>query len=209
MAPNASIVSCEENHLILRETTRDFLLKAQHRITPSGCNAISNYYRLRINSLLDPDHDDIETISKVAERDTRCVRCGNRRWPVYKDVRRKNQSVGRKHCRYLRANLVEKCHKCKRNSKRRLHRSQSIGTSKSELSVTRKQSKASDLQVAHPMVTSNLKQAKPVSQQSTQLRTAAKKIIKKGSQRSSLHQPSKQAAQFSNRLRAFSCLLEK
>lgn len=203
MAPPVrdSISSSERNRETFRDTTRDFLLKANGILNPSSSNTnnLSRYYQLHINSLLDLDQDDIDYLLKTSEANVRCVKCGN-----HKDLRlvsrkRENRSTYRRHCRYLRSKCIEYCNKCNNSKKHKLFGRQAIYDKlKRNLVATKINNKR------------KVKSTSPSVKQQTVKHFLKRTSHSKPHQQPPVPQPAQKITpQFSSRLRAFSCLLEQ
>lgn len=169
----------------------------------SGCNAIDRYYRLKINSLLDCENEDIDAINKFAARDIHCSKCGSRRDIIYRDRKYANRDLKRKHCRYLRANIVEICDNCDSEKKLKLIRHSD--------SKARTHSKNLGMSIAlnSDVVKGCSGQKQSPVVKTGQTRTPAKKIIKKGPKVPQIPASSKTFPQFGSRLKTFSFLLKE
>lgn len=236
MAPRAkqSIVVASQSDETLRETTRNFLIKSQEilnsKIQPDHSNPLSRYYQIQINSLLHPDHDDIDYLLNVSESNTRCVKCGNQRKLKLISNRRRNRSWTRKHCRHLRCICLEHCDKCLDKRSHKLHGRQSVldrlnkvsnGTKKvrKEVLKTEATKPKATIKTPPPTVMSRFDNriVREQSHQKTKYtpkqqksRTPQQKTRQQPKQQTATPQPQpKQAPQFSSRLRAFSCMLKE
>lgn len=186
-----SITQTIDEQLTVSKITRDFLLKARNWISHDGSDSLSNYYRLKINSLLDPDQDDIDAILKVSERNLRCSKCGIVRNLIYSHRRRQNKSRLRKNCRHLGSHLIECCDICKDKTKFSLSKRDNLPVAITD---------TPQIQQTNPprkLVNTNAQTSKP------EHNLQVKKYIKKGS---SKPQP---VPQFSSRLRNITCLLKQ
>ena len=199
MAPNVPIAFAQERKSTLRETTRTFLLKAQQTLSEQ-CGFADRYYRLRINSILDPDQDDLEAISRFACQSLLCPRCGTRLDPRYRSRKKKNRAKDRKTCRHLRADLVELCATCGYRSKKITFTS--TNRKKEPLPHSSTVPSRPETKTSLKSAKTSLKSAKPEAQQEV------KRFIRKGPKRFEASNQPKNTPQFSNRLRAFTCLLE-
>lgn len=121
-----SIAASVKKFEFVRNTTRDFYINCSrlfHEPRGEGSNSaasnegMNRYYQIKVNSLLNLDHDDIDFLVKSGERNFRCIRCGNNKKLQLKSRRKQNKSVDRKHCRYLRSICTVNCDKCGQTSK--------------------------------------------------------------------------------------------
>lgn len=212
MAPltRDSISSSERNKETFRDATRDFLLRANELYTRSSQtkdgtdNLLTRYYQLRINSFLSPDDDDICYLLRTAESNVRCVKCGNQRNIRLIRRKRENRSTNRKHCRYLRSKFVEYCNRC---GDKKIHRQfgrQAIydklrQSGSNTKGVKRKLAAKSESETKQPTQKGQL----PVTKQ------MVKRAPKNKQPQQPVIGPKTNTAQFSSRLRAFSCLLKQ
>lgn len=164
---------------------------------------MNRYYQIKVNSLANQDHDDINYITKLAERNIRCIKCGTNKSLKLKSRKKKNNSSERKYCRYLRSLCYEYCDKCSERKAHKLFGRQSI--------LNKLDAKSNDNKVKHskedPKKKSSdkqeLKSIIPTPSQSN----SAKRGSKKKLALPVIKLPPKQQPSDSG-LRAFSCLLK-
>lgn len=224
-----SIKGAEHKHATIREATQDFLIRAS-QILGSDLDEgpLIRYYRLRINSLLDPykDKESIEKLqSTTSKQSTTCIKCGNPKKIKLKPRRSQNRSWTRRYCRYLRSFLIIYCDKCFLKTRHTLQGRQSLldelSVSKNTVNNKRKSLEGESESIATPKKKVKLTptptkpqhtKVSPTTPKRTTQTAAAVKQIKRTVKGKNLAVPSvqsKKAPQFSSRLRAFTCLLKK
>lgn len=154
--------------------------------------AMRQYYQLKVNSILDPSQHDIEYIcNKLANSNVYCIRCGSLTKLRLINRKSRNKSEERKYCKYLK-NLCERyCDKCFKKSK--------INICDIPTATSQPRDK-----VDQPSKPDQVRQNHPLPKTAT----ATKKQQHHQLKPKPAPKP-KQTPQFSSKLRAFSCLLEK
>lgn len=198
-----SIQSRAQRDERLRSFNRDFLIDTFNAVSASHRNSnldgLSRYYQLRINSLYNSDYDSLKQFQKSARLNTRCIRCGNRLTLKIQRRKRQNKSKLRKYCRYLRGYSIEFCDKCFGSCKNKL-----FGRRQAESRLRSANTKRSRKNIP----TSKKKPSIPQVSASEVMKT---KATTTGAREKKIPIPPKsntKTAQFSSRLRAFSCLLK-
>lgn len=229
-----SISEGQQKRLLLQEATCDFLVKAQQIFDkrPSNNNTfLRRYYRLEINSQIDPDEHNIESIVKCSRDSVACLRCGSEK--VLKVERRQeaNKSRFRKYCRRLKGLLIVKCDKCSHRNSYKLKSRKSLFATLDQLRNYNSNVKQSSAKIGHPETSltqsppdrvihlpkrSKKKKKLKVEAKAPQIqhnktpKQMVKRKLRNNQQKPELVaiNPTSQKAQFSSRLRAFSCLLK-
>lgn len=190
-------------------------------------NGMSRFYQIKVNSLLDTEHDDIDYITKLSEKNINCTKCGSTKKLQLRYRRNQNRSDKRKNCKYLRTlcdHYCESCHtryNCYKLSSRQqiLDRNLSSKTIKPTKSKTKVEKPVQIKIPIAPIQSTRLENSKlpnvttsaPISQSIPSYKTGQAKS--KPKPRPVKLPPSKikqnSNPQFSSRLRAFTCLLEE
>lgn len=139
MAPQHSKVSITETvkeSEFIRNITRDYFIQAARLFTPKinrssesnhdkekFDNGMNRYYQIKVNSLLDLEHDDIDYIVRLSEKNVNCIKCGSTKKLRLRNRRNQNKSDQRKYSKYLRSICDHHCDSC--NST--FHRSKLLG----------------------------------------------------------------------------------
>lgn len=207
-----SIVSKDRLDGHLRTSTRDFLIDACNVISTKLGNlqstGLNRYYQIRVNSLYDPDHDSINRIKKIAENNTNCLLCGNACCIRLHSRNRLNHSNSRKHCKYLRCFCDEFCDKCKSSTRHKLYSPRQIQDKLHKIDNQNAKVKVKNDSIAPPPPPTK---SENKSRLSAEDQTVNTKSARKQKSQPTLPPPPKikpPPAQFSSRLRAFSCLLK-
>lgn len=140
MAPKwgESICDWEKKRLAFQEATRDFLTSA-HRIIQTKSRGASDdsflnrYYRLEVNSQIDPDELDIDSIIKSSKTSVFCYRCGCRKQLKTDRRQQGNKSRFRRDCRRLKGIFIIGCSGCKHSVSTKLKNPRSLTYSKGQL----------------------------------------------------------------------------
>lgn len=228
MAPRPfvdSIKEARERQNKLHVGTQDFLLGAHQilqSVFPPNEHPLNRYYRLRMNSQLDLDCDDVKAIQKAGARSTTCIKCGCCKNLRVKDRKEKNKSWTRRHCRRLRSKLIICCVKCQDKHQVNLKGRQSV-LDQLGRSHRRTSNPSRSPRTHLPSPASKTTKGSGKKSQSPDKRYRGKQPVKPGPSTQSVKQivkrkpkhpqtkaatPKPPAPQFSSRLRAFSCLLE-
>lgn len=190
--PIQSLVESVQKSESFRESTRDYLIRAAQLMCPNetirASNGMNRYYQIQVNSLFNGDQDDINYISRLSEKNTRCIRCGNQKKIRLRSRRRENKSSDRKYCRYLRSLCNEYCDKCDNIKTYKLTGRQSIIDKLKKPPVPK---------LATKRVVKLPLEDKPLKKKNIVIKPVA------------LEKPPQKTAPFSSRLRAFSCLLQE
>lgn len=196
------ILNRSEKH---RNLTRNFLLDAfkTYIIGNEIPNGLNRYYQIRINSLINRSQEDVNHFVKLAENNTRCIKCGSYRNIKIRSRRSKNRSPSRKYCRYLRSLCDFICEACQHSKTFKLK--------------GRKALKNTAKAVPTPKLI-NARQSAPIgpTRRPDQLGVISRRNPAKKTKTTIIHQQAistvtkpKQPPSFSSRLRAFSCLLKE
>lgn len=185
-----------------RELTRDFLLDAfQLQLDNSNLTeGLNRYYRIKINSLLETNQNNLDYILKLSENNlNRCIKCGSAKRIRLRSRRSKNKSPTRKYCRYLKSLcdfVCDTCHHCKtfKLSSRKALKNQAKTESLAKV-ITKHIIAIPEIKKPPPAQTN-----KPISSKRTH-------SLKSSKQKQPIVTKPKQAP--SSRLRAFSCLLKE
>lgn len=121
----ASITDSIKESESIRNITRDYFTQAARLFTPKNnrpsCvdhdrekfdNGMNRYYQIKVNSLIDSEHDDIDYIVKLSEKNVNCVKCGTTKKFTLRKRRTQNKSDKRKYCKYLRTLCDRYCDSC-------------------------------------------------------------------------------------------------
>lgn len=119
-----SIADSSKKSESIRNITRDYFIQAARLFTPKNrpsCeihdeekydNGMNRYYQMKVNSLIDLEHDDIEYIVKCSSKSINCLKCGATKKLALRTRRAHNKSSKRKHCKYLRTICDLYCDSC-------------------------------------------------------------------------------------------------
>jgi hypothetical protein len=225
-----SINETKQKLLTLREATCDFLTKAnliiQKKSIPFAHSYLNRYYRLEVNSYIDPDEHDIDLIIKLSRQSVTCLTCGNQKSLKIKRRQQLNRSKSRKHCRQLKGLLIVECKTCKHKETYKFKRRKSILNAIGELKTSKDQHrskisdpvKSSEQSPAERIINLPKKKRKlkvevqakaPATQTKKPLKQIVKRKVKNPQQKPPETTTNQKAPQFSSRLRAFTCLLKQ
>lgn len=189
---------------LFRNSTRDFLIEASNIVCDqSKINVLSRYYQIKVNSLINNDHDDLVYILKIGDQNSRCIKCGSQKHFKLKHRRNANKADIRKYSRYLRGFIALGCANCKCSKRVKLRGKKFIVQQQKlpSTNIAPTKHNNSSLQTSISLTPSTLiKSVKPTNQK---FKSPKPKSL-----------PPKHIIQttgpnFSSRLRAFSCLLEE
>lgn len=207
-----SIKEAQEKRTTIRESTQEFLIKASQIIQSSNHShehPLNRYYRLEINSLLDPDEDNIKSIQKLSKDSAICIKCGSGKSLRLRNRKAKNKSWTRKYCRPLRSQLVVLCDKCQDRQKLHLKGRRAVLAQLKNRGIETKKGRPNTSTHLIEKPNKSTPDPETKSRKQKQPSQPAKLMVKRRAKHSSTT-PSieKKPLQFSSRLRAFDCLLE-
>lgn len=190
-----------------RNLTRNFLLDAfkVHCLSNGLTNGLSRYYQVQINSLINRGQEDVDYFMKLAEDNTRCIKCGSPKKIKIRDRRNKNKSSTRKYCRYLRSLCDSICDTCHHRKTFKLRGRKNL----KNISKPTPQPKLKNKKQLIPTVSA--KRPSPsnsIASKRNQIGRSKQQIAPQQKEQPIVTK-TKQQPSFSSRLRLFSCLLKE